>query len=547
MSLVLITGEEHADDHSLMHYRTKGSKNGIRRFQNEDGSLTPEGRIHYGVGEGKMSRDSLETETAKDAEKRQRKIEKTGRKIERTSKRITKNTDAAEEFRKKSEKNEQKANRFLGKAEAQAMRTALKNHTSIDEARRMSMESAKYEQFIHRHSRALAYSHYSEKFRKKAERGEKKLAKYRARLMALTPEDRKEELEHAGLGDNFFEMLDTLSEKQKAALYVILDDILPDDEEGDLNHSDDVLEGVDRCHRHLMHYRTKGSKNGVRRYQYEDGSLTPEGRIHYGVGEGRKDGSGEEEDVEKKTQESINSFKERRKAKAAEREERKKQAEEERKAARDMSDADLNARIDRLQREKRYADLLAERNAREQSEFSKTVHKLISGAAEDLAKKSLTLVVNKMIDKAKEGMNKDSVIDLSEYKDVDIYSLKSDKIAAIAGAFQQAAQLAQNRRLIANNGNDQNNQNGSNSQNNQGNKNNQNNQGNKDNSSDKAKQEGQNNEGATVSKNQRKKMRSLASSGMSASEIAEKLGVSESTVRQYAGEQLKKEEEQRTA
>lgn len=35
---------------------------------------------------------------------------------------------------------------------------------------------------------------------------------------------------------------------------------------------------------YLMHYRTKGSPNGVRRYQYLDGSLTPLGRVHYGVG-----------------------------------------------------------------------------------------------------------------------------------------------------------------------------------------------------------------------------------------------------------------------
>ena len=34
----------------LMHYRTKGSKNGIRRYQNEDGTLTAEGREHYGIG-----------------------------------------------------------------------------------------------------------------------------------------------------------------------------------------------------------------------------------------------------------------------------------------------------------------------------------------------------------------------------------------------------------------------------------------------------------------------------------------------------------------
>lgn len=36
------------------------------------------------------------------------------------------------------------------------------------------------------------------------------------------------------------------------------------------------------------HYQVKGAKHGERRYQYEDGSLTPEGRVHYGVGPARK-------------------------------------------------------------------------------------------------------------------------------------------------------------------------------------------------------------------------------------------------------------------
>lgn len=39
---------------------------------------------------------------------------------------------------------------------------------------------------------------------------------------------------------------------------------------------------------YIMHYGTKGQRWGDRKYQYEDGSLTPEGKIHYGVGEGRK-------------------------------------------------------------------------------------------------------------------------------------------------------------------------------------------------------------------------------------------------------------------
>ena len=39
---------------------------------------------------------------------------------------------------------------------------------------------------------------------------------------------------------------------------------------------------------YLIHYGTKGQKWGDRKYQYEDGSLTPEGKIHYGVGQGKK-------------------------------------------------------------------------------------------------------------------------------------------------------------------------------------------------------------------------------------------------------------------
>lgn len=36
---------------------------------------------------------------------------------------------------------------------------------------------------------------------------------------------------------------------------------------------------------YLSHHGTKGQKWGRRQYQYEDGSLTPAGRDHYGVGE----------------------------------------------------------------------------------------------------------------------------------------------------------------------------------------------------------------------------------------------------------------------
>ena len=44
---------------------------------------------------------------------------------------------------------------------------------------------------------------------------------------------------------------------------------------------------------YLIHYGTQGQRWGHRRWQNEDGSLTPEGREHYGVGKSNKPSSGE--------------------------------------------------------------------------------------------------------------------------------------------------------------------------------------------------------------------------------------------------------------
>lgn len=43
------------DDNYLAHHGVKGQKWGVRRWQNQDGSLTPDGRIHYGRGKKKES------------------------------------------------------------------------------------------------------------------------------------------------------------------------------------------------------------------------------------------------------------------------------------------------------------------------------------------------------------------------------------------------------------------------------------------------------------------------------------------------------------
>lgn len=40
---------------NLEHFGKFGMKWGIRRWQNKDGSLTPEGRIHYGIGQARKA------------------------------------------------------------------------------------------------------------------------------------------------------------------------------------------------------------------------------------------------------------------------------------------------------------------------------------------------------------------------------------------------------------------------------------------------------------------------------------------------------------
>lgn len=39
----------------LAHHGVEGQKWGVRRWQNKDGSLTPEGRVHYGIGDADIA------------------------------------------------------------------------------------------------------------------------------------------------------------------------------------------------------------------------------------------------------------------------------------------------------------------------------------------------------------------------------------------------------------------------------------------------------------------------------------------------------------
>lgn len=51
-------------EEELEHYQVKGAKHGVRRYQNYDGSYTPLGREHYGIGPPRKKKEDIEPEPA---------------------------------------------------------------------------------------------------------------------------------------------------------------------------------------------------------------------------------------------------------------------------------------------------------------------------------------------------------------------------------------------------------------------------------------------------------------------------------------------------
>lgn len=106
---------------------------------------------------------------------------------------------------------------------------------------------------------------------------------------------------------------------------------------------------------YLMHFRTKGSKNGVRRYQNPDGSWTEAGLAERRKREGWGDGGDRKLRKAEKKVEKL----ERRQEKAAARKERRQAAAEKKrqKSLKGLTDAEMKQKLERARMEAEYRDL----------------------------------------------------------------------------------------------------------------------------------------------------------------------------------------------
>ena len=280
-----------------------------------------------------------------------------------------------------------------------------------------------------------------------------------------------------------------------------------------------ILVSNEQSGHYLMHYRTKGSKNGVRLYQNEDGSLTPLGREHYGIGEGRKsressDDTGAESEPKKPSfRERIKERKHARKVDREAHKELQKAVDSEKKNIRNLTDTELQDRINRLNKEKQLSQLLDESVNRDVSPLRQKAEKIISDAAEDLAKKTLSAVTQSIVDKLSKNLKGDKPFKLDKYRDTDLLKLKSDEVAKIVTAFDQVGRIAENRAKALKKPDTSSKE--------------------ESKSESKPASESSSTTERTIGKNTKKKIRRMKGEGKSAAEIASALGLTEESVKPF--------------
>lgn len=284
-----------AYNNALSHSRTKGSKNGHRRYQYEDGSLTPEGVIHYRemrrqkTGYYDRDHDSDENEINKKSKSTEQLKTDTTKKVEFDPSKAYTWTDKSgkkrvykSEFGKLDDKqvaalqkrmeNEKKIADAYKEPDGPNISDALRDTSKLLDAtaRAFPTGGGKYVK--------KDYSHMTDQqLRDKISRLQ--LEESYGRLTGETKyvksgsEKTREILQTAGvivaIGGSAVALADTIRRMIKSKA-----------EQGEIKEYDPNA---------LSHHGIKGQKWGVRRFQNEDGSLTADGERRYNTNQGIKE------------------------------------------------------------------------------------------------------------------------------------------------------------------------------------------------------------------------------------------------------------------
>ena len=128
----------------------------------------------------------------------------------------------------------------------------------------------------------------------------------------------------------------------------------------------------------LYHDGTKGMKWGQRLYQYKDGSLTPLGKLRYGKkGLSKKSSNDSASDTK-----SIKTTKLTK------------------KKIKDMSDEEIQARINRLELEKNLAKTMKDVNSQTTSKGKEIVLDILEKSSKNIGTQLVTYVMGKGVNKA---------------------------------------------------------------------------------------------------------------------------------------------------
>lgn len=110
-----------------------------------------------------------------------------------------------------------------------------------------------------------------------------------------------------------------------------------------------------------------------------------------------------------------------------------------------ISDEELQKRINRLNMEERYEDLVFRQNARNNKGFKTTAKKLLANSAEDLGRQLLSKAVSKLVDR----ISGDKKFNIDDYKDMDVSKMDSDTIAKVSKWYGDAMKISTARSKLA--------------------------------------------------------------------------------------------------